>query len=111
MRLIEDVPLTIYPYVNTVALFRGQWGFRKGDRSKGDYQHYLEEVQPIFVLKQSMADEGILHPQLVYGWYPVTGDGDDLVVFDPEDHGTEIERFSFLAISDAICASATLPKR
>ncbi|MEE2720025.1 MAG: methionine synthase [Planctomycetota bacterium] len=97
-RLVEDVPLsTVYPYVNTVALFRGQWGFRKGDRSKGDYQHYLEEeVQPIFDrLKQSMADDGILHPQLVYGWYPVAGDGDDLVVFDPEDHGTEIERFSF----------------
>ena len=97
-RLIEDVPLsTIYPYVNTVALFRGQWGFRKGDRSKGDYQHYLEqEVQPIFDrLKQSMADDGILHPQLVYGWYPVAGDGEDLIVFDPEDHGTEIERFSF----------------
>lgn len=97
-RLIEDIPLsTIYPYVNTVALFRGQWGFRKGDRSKGDYQHYLEEeVHPIFDrLKQSMADDGVLQPKLVYGWYPVAGDGEDLVVFDPEDHQVEIERFSF----------------
>ncbi|MDG2199600.1 MAG: methionine synthase [Phycisphaerales bacterium] len=97
-RLVEDIPLTtIYPYVNTVALFRGQWGFRKGDRSKGDYQHYLDEqVQPIFDrLKQSLAEDGILQPKLVYGWYPVAGDGDDLVVFDPEDHASEIERFTF----------------
>jgi 5-methyltetrahydrofolate--homocysteine methyltransferase len=88
---------SIYPYVNTVALFRGQWGFRKGQRSKGDYQHYLqEEVQPIFDrLKTSLRDDNVLRPQVVYGWYPVASDGEDLLVFDPDDHSVEIERFEF----------------
>ncbi len=97
-RLVEEVPLsTIYAYVNTVTLFRAQWGFQKGDRSHGDYLRFLEEeVEPIFErLKTSMADEGILQPRLVYGWYPVASDGEDLVVFDPEDHAVEIERFEF----------------
>ncbi|MBM44066.1 MAG: methionine synthase [Phycisphaerae bacterium] len=97
-RLVEDVPLeTIYPYVNTKALFRGQWGFRKGQRSKGDYQHYLEEeVHPIFDrLKASLREDGVLQPKVVYGWWPVGSDGDDLVVFDPDDQSSEIERFTF----------------
>ena len=97
-RLVEEIKLdSIFPYVNTVALFRGQWGFRKGQRSKGDYQHYLqEEVQPIFDrLKTSLRDDGVLQPKVVYGWYPVASDGDDLVVFDPDDHSVEVERFDF----------------
>jgi 5-methyltetrahydrofolate--homocysteine methyltransferase len=97
-RLVEDMHIdSIYPYVNTVALFRGQWGFRKGQRSKGDYQHYLqEEVQPIFDrLKTSLRDDNVLRPQVVYGWYPVASDGEDLLVFDPDDHSVEIERFEF----------------
>ena len=97
-RIVDTISLDdIYPYINRVALLRGQWGFKKGQRSKGDYEHYLdEEVRPIFErLKTSLRDEGVLQPKVVYGWYPVASDGDELVVFDPEDHAQELERFEF----------------
>ncbi len=97
-RVVSDVPLDeVYPYVNTTALFRGQWGFRRGQRSRGDFHRLLhEEAEPVFErLKESMGAEGVLRPALVYGWYPCGADGDDLVIFDPEDHAMEIERFSF----------------
>ncbi|MCH2136752.1 MAG: methionine synthase [Phycisphaerales bacterium] len=95
-RLVESVPLEeIYPFVNTTALFRGQWGFRRGDRSKGDYQRMLDETAvPVFDrLKRELAST--LRPAVVYGWWPVAAEGDDLVVFDPDDASSEIARFDF----------------
>jgi 5-methyltetrahydrofolate--homocysteine methyltransferase len=97
-RVVESLAVEdIYPYINRVALFRGQWSFKKGHRSIGDYEHYLdEEVRPVFErLKISLRDEGALQPKVVYGWYPVASDGNDLVVFDPKDHARELERFDF----------------
>ncbi|MCA9307707.1 MAG: hypothetical protein KDA16_14350, partial [Phycisphaerales bacterium] len=41
------------------------------------------------------AGEGILSPRVVYGWFPAQSQGDDLIVYDPQDHGREIERFTF----------------
>ena len=91
-RLIE-----IYPYVNTTALFRGQWGFRRGQRSRGDFHRVLhEEAEPVFErLKVEFRENAVLKPALVYGWFPCGADGEDLVIFDPADSEAEIERFSF----------------
>ena len=97
-RVIRDIPLTeIFPYINTVALFRGQWGFRRGRRSKAEFEQSIEEeARPVFKeLQQSFLEDNVLEPSLVYGWYPCGSDGEDLVVFDPEDHDRELERFSF----------------
>ncbi len=97
-RVVEDIDLDeIYPFVNPVALFRGQWGFKKGSMSAEEYQHLLDDtVQPIFErLKRLCRDEKILRPQVVYGYFPCASEGDDLVVCDPADRTTELERFSF----------------
>lgn len=97
-RVVDDIPLDrLYPFVNTTALFRGQWGFRRGQRSQGDFYRVLhEEAEPVFErLKTSLRDEAVLQPALVYGWYPCASDGDDLLVFDPDDPAVEIERFTF----------------
>jgi len=97
-RLVEQVPLRdIYPFINKAALFRGQWQFKKGRMSDEDYERQIrEEVEPLFErLRRQCEEEGILQPKVVYGYYPVNSDGDDLIVFDPEDHDKEIERFTF----------------
>ncbi len=97
-RVVSDIPLSeVYPYVNTTALFRGQWGFRRGQRSRGEFLRVLhEEAEPVFErLKTECAQSGILQPAAVYGWFPCGSDGDDLVVFDPENAEAEVERFTF----------------
>lgn len=97
-RLIESVPLSeIVPYINEVALFRGQWGFKKGTMTPEVWEHQLEEeVRPILrrLVEWSEA-ESILEPRVVYGWYPCQSDGDDLIIWDPEDPERELERFAF----------------
>ena len=87
----------IYPYINKIALFRGQWGFRKGALSQEEFDELVEEtVVPIFErLKTWCKEENVLQPKVVYGWWPCNSDGDDVVIYDPEDHDTEIARYSF----------------
>ncbi len=97
-RVIESLPLSeIYPFINKIALFRGQWQFKKGRKSDAEYQAQLEdEIEPIFSrLKAQCEAENILRPAVVYGFYPVQSAGEDLIIFDPEDHDREIERFTF----------------
>ncbi|MEQ8843371.1 MAG: vitamin B12 dependent-methionine synthase activation domain-containing protein [Phycisphaerales bacterium] len=97
-RVVEGLSLDeIYPFINTTALFRGQWQFKKGSMSPDEYENFLEDkVHPVFDrLKAKLRDESILHPKLVYGYWPCQSDGDDLVIFDAKDHDKEIERFRF----------------
>jgi 5-methyltetrahydrofolate--homocysteine methyltransferase len=97
-RLVENIDLDeIYPFINTVALFRGQWGFKKGSMSPEDYARNLKDVvEPLFDrMKILCRDEQILRPAVVYGYFPCNSSGDDLIIYDPEDHEKEIERFTF----------------
>lgn len=97
-KVVEGLKLDdIYPYINPVALFRVQWQFRKGKRTTEEYEQELEDkAKPILAeLKARCRDENLLKPGVVYGYFPVHSEGDDLVVFDAEDHDREIERFSF----------------
>ena len=97
-RLVEHIDLDdIYPFINTVALFRGQWGFKKGSMSPAEYEKNLAEVvEPVFQrMKRVCKEEQILRPAVVYGYFPCNSSGDDLIVFDPDDPEREIERFRF----------------
>lgn len=89
----------IYPFINPVALFRGQWQVKKGALSDAAYDALLEDkILPIFErLKARCRDEQILRPSVVYGYFPCNADGEDLVIFDPAEPAArrEIERFRF----------------
>jgi len=97
-RVVEGIDLDeVYPFINTVALFRGQWQFKKGAKSDADYERQIEEqVQPLFErLKARCRDEKVLRPRVVYGWYPCNSEGEALIVYDAKDHDREVERFTF----------------
>ncbi len=97
-RVVEHIDLDeIYPFINPVALFRGQWQFKKGKLSDDEYQAALEDkIYPVFErLKSQCRDEKILKPAVVYGYYPCASDGDSLNIYDPDDHDKQIERFTF----------------
>ena len=97
-RVVDSVSIEdVYPYLNKVALFRGQWQFKKGKKSDTEFQNQLEdEVEPILDrLKTDCRHDTILTPKVVYGYYPCASEGNDLIVFDAKDHDKEVERFSF----------------
>jgi 5-methyltetrahydrofolate--homocysteine methyltransferase len=98
-RVVRGVPVDeIWPLLNEVALFRNQWGFTPGERSPDDYQALLDE-QARPVVREWLARakaEKVITPEVVYGYYPANGDGDDLVVWHPDAPGSkELVRFTF----------------
>lgn len=97
-RLVEGIPLAdVYPYINSeVALFRGQWQFRRGKLSLDEFKEVLDkEARPAFErLKRQCVDEALMEPRVAYGYFPAQSDGNDLIVFE-EDGRTEKLRFTF----------------
>ncbi|MFP4635887.1 MAG: dihydropteroate synthase, partial [Nitriliruptoraceae bacterium] len=98
-RVVRGIPVgEVAPLINEVALFRNQWGFTPGELSPDEYTELLErEARP--VLREWLARaqaEKVVTPEVVYGYYPANGDGDDLVVWDPDAPlERELARFSF----------------
>ena len=90
-RVIRGLPLTeVFPYINRKALLLGQWGFKGQDaETTGRAEQALSEIQ-----QQALRD-GVLEPAVVYGYFPAQSDGDELIVYEPDDSGTEAVRFSF----------------
>lgn len=96
--VVQDIDLDdVYAHINKIALFRGQWQFRKGAQSDEDYERQIEETAGAIFQRVCARgrDEGILRPAVVYGYFPCASEGDHLVIFDPDDQDREIERFTF----------------
>ncbi|KHG65861.1 5-methyltetrahydrofolate--homocysteine methyltransferase [Thermus sp. 2.9] len=90
-----DLP-TIAHYVNKLALYRGQWGYSRKGMSREAWQALVErEAEPVFrrLLKEAM-EEGWLRPKVLYGFFPVAREGEELLVFSPQT-GEVLERFRF----------------
>ena len=93
---VRDVPLAeIWPHMDMKTLFRLHWG---GKGVKGEEWEKLqnEEFFPRLEAMQKDAEEaGWLEPRVRYGYFPCASDGNDLVIFDPENHDVELERMTF----------------
>ena len=86
--LPDNIPLEeILWYLDLQALFVGQWQFRKPkEQSREDYDQFLAEtVQPILQnWKQRIVEENLLHPTVIYGYFPCQSSGNSLLIYDPE---------------------------
>jgi 5-methyltetrahydrofolate--homocysteine methyltransferase len=85
---VKDISLrTIFPYINEIALFRGQWGFNQGKLSPAEFEKLTEEkARPVFEEMQRRAmEDGFIEPKVVYGYFPVQAAGDELIVFHTEE--------------------------
>ncbi|NJQ97743.1 MAG: methionine synthase, partial [Hydrococcus sp. CSU_1_8] len=82
----------IFWYLDLQALFVGQWQFRKPkEQSREEYDQFLaEKVHPILEeWKQRVIEENLLHPTVIYGYFPCQSEGNTLYVYDPEIIKTE----------------------
>jgi len=88
-------PAELYRYIDLNTLYRLHWGAKN---AKGEQWERLvrEEFEPRLERdRKEVQASGLLQVRAAYGFFPAAAEGDDLVVFDPEDHTTEIARFRF----------------
>ncbi len=96
-KVVEITDLTkVFAFINETALFKGQWQYKQGKKSKEEYDAILNEtVYPKFAeVKAQAIREKLLEAKLVYGYYPCNADGNDLVIYQ-DDELTERMRFTF----------------
>ncbi len=96
-RVVREIPLkTVFDYINPIALLRGQWQVRRGKMSAQEYDALVKDkFEPILAeLQQRCIAEGLLQPQVIYGYFPCNSENDDVIIFD-ESGTREIERFTF----------------
>ncbi|NEU82562.1 methionine synthase [Nostoc sp. UIC 10630] len=95
----SDIPIEeIFWHLDLQALIAGQWQFRKPkEQSKEEYQAFLaEKVYPILeTWKQRIIEENLLHPQVIYGYFPCQAEGNSLHIYDSENQSQQVTTFEF----------------
>ena len=84
----------IAEYINETALFRNQWQYRPNEGETD--AEFKDRIRPL--LREQIAAAkagGYLVPQVVYGYFAVNADGNDLVVWADDSRTQEIARFSY----------------
>ncbi|MEA2231046.1 MAG: 5-methyltetrahydrofolate--homocysteine methyltransferase, partial [Solirubrobacteraceae bacterium] len=88
-----DVPLDdVFPHLDTHVLFKLHWG---GRGVKGDAWRHLvnEDFQPR--LERMWHEQDYLRPRALLGYFPCYSEGNDVVVLNPDDRSTVLERLRF----------------
>lgn len=97
---VQEIPVDlddVYPHLDRHVLFKLHWGGRgkKGEEWRklveGDGEE--EGFQPR--LERMWRDQDFLEPKARLGYFPCNSDGNELVIFDPDDQDKEINRLVF----------------
>jgi 5-methyltetrahydrofolate--homocysteine methyltransferase len=86
----------IASYVNETALFRNQWQYRPDKSRQETDDEFRVRLRP--TLRDQLAKalaENLLVPAVVWGYFPVNAEGDDLIVWHDENRRDERVRFRF----------------
>ena len=90
---VREIPVEldeVYPHLDTHVLFKLHWGGR-GVKGEAWQKLVSEDFQPR--LERMWREQDWLHPRALVGYFPCYAEGNDVVVLDPEDRETVLERF------------------
>jgi 5-methyltetrahydrofolate--homocysteine methyltransferase len=95
MRVVRNMPLEIVlTHLNINELYRLSWGAKNthGEdwtRLKAEFDERLQKMK-----KEAQRDKWLV-PQGVYGLFPCQSEGDDLIIYNPDNYDETLTRFSF----------------
>ncbi|MCA1053670.1 methionine synthase [Rossellomorea aquimaris] len=96
--IMKDFSLNqIHPYINQQMLLGHHLGI------KGKISRLLEEKDDRTLRIKGITDElfhkakneRLIHASALYQFFPAQSDGEEIIIYDPEGSGKEIERFQF----------------
>jgi 5-methyltetrahydrofolate--homocysteine methyltransferase len=82
----------IYHHLDTHVLFKLHWG---GKGVKGEAWRRLLDDDFVPRLQRMWREQDYLHPRGVLGYFPCYSEGNEVVVLDPDDRETVLERLVF----------------
>ncbi len=87
----------VFPYLDRHVLFKLHWGGRgvKGEAWRELVEGTAEDEGFAPRLERMWREQDYLHPRARLGYFPCNADGNELIVFDPEDPERELERLVF----------------
>ena len=87
----------VFPYLDRHVLFKLHWGGRgkKGEEWRQIVEGHAGEEGFAPRLERMWREQDYLHPRARQGFFPCAADGNELVVFDPQDPDRELERLAF----------------
>jgi len=92
---VREIPVDlaeVYPHLDTHVLFKLHWG---GKGVKGEAWRELVEGDFQPRLERMWREQTYLHPRTLLGYFPCYGEGNTIVVLDPQDHERVLERLVF----------------
>jgi 5-methyltetrahydrofolate--homocysteine methyltransferase len=96
IRVRKDYDLReVFKYINETALFKNQWQLKTA--SQEDYSRLVEEKYRgiLHELQDEVVEKGWYAPQAVYGFFPCQSEGNDVILYCPDDQKKEALRFTF----------------
>jgi 5-methyltetrahydrofolate--homocysteine methyltransferase len=87
----------VFPHLDRHVLFKLHWGGRgkKGEEWRQIVEGHDGEEGFAPRLERMWREQDYLHPRARLGYFPCAADGNELIVFDPQDHERELERLVF----------------
>jgi 5-methyltetrahydrofolate--homocysteine methyltransferase len=87
----------VFPYLDRHVLFKLHWGGRgkKGEEWRQIVEGHDGEEGFAPKLERMWREQDYLRPKARLGYFPCNAEGNELVIFDPDDHDREIERLVF----------------
>jgi 5-methyltetrahydrofolate--homocysteine methyltransferase len=87
----------VYPYLDRHVLFKLHWGGKgvKGEAWRELVEGSGEEEGFAPRLERMWREQDYLQPRARLGYFPCNSEGNELIVFDPEDPERELERLVF----------------
>ncbi len=92
---VREIPVPldeVFAHLDLHVLFKLHWGGRGVKGAEWD-RLVAEEFRPR--LERMWAEQDYLRPRAKLGYFPCASDGNELVIFDPEDPDRELERLVF----------------
>jgi 5-methyltetrahydrofolate--homocysteine methyltransferase len=97
---VREIPVDlddVYPHLDRHVLFKLHWGGRgkKGEEWRQIVEGHDGDEGFAPRLERMWREQDYLQPRTRLGYFPCAADGNELVVFDPEDPERELERLVF----------------
>jgi 5-methyltetrahydrofolate--homocysteine methyltransferase len=92
---VREIPVDmdeVFEHLDTHVLFKLHWGGR-GVKGEAWEKLVREDFGPR--LRRMWAEQDYLEPKALLGYFPCAADGNELIVYDPEDTSRELHRLVF----------------